>query len=136
MKGRTKNEIEYRETLVRYWLTKSKESLESAMDDLRALRLSNCVRALYYTCFYAFGAVLWKDGKAFKKHSAVRSALHRDFVKTGKLDAKWGRFYDIVFDSRQRGDYQPFVEFDTEQVERFVENSQGFVEQMKRLIDE
>ncbi|MDM8515337.1 HEPN domain-containing protein [Desulfobacterales bacterium HSG16] len=127
---------EQRKILIRYWMDKSEESLASAIDEFKANRLSTCVRAAYYACFYAFSAVLWNEGKVFKKHSAVRGALHRDFVKNSRLNAKWGRFYDIIFDSRQRGDYQPLVEFEPEQVERFIENSKGFVEQMRKLIEE
>jgi hypothetical protein len=122
--------------LIRYWMEKSEESLASAVSEFQADRLSTCVRAMYYACFYAFSAVLWKEGKAFKKHSAVRGSLHRDFVKPGRLDPAWGRLYDIIFDSRQRGDYQPLVQFDSEQVEHFIRDGQEFVEQMKRLLKE
>lgn len=62
--------------------------------------------------------------------------MHRNYVKTGKLSTGWGRFNDIIFDSRQRGDYQPLVEFEPEQVEQFIENSKGFIEQMRKLINE
>ena len=126
---------EQREILVRYWMEKSEESLASAISEFQAKRLSISVRTIYYACFYAFSAVLWNEGKVFRKHSAVRGALHRNFVKTGKLDMKWGRFYDIIFDSRQRGDYQPLVEFEPEQVKQFIEKSRGFVEQIKRLLE-
>ncbi len=127
---------EQRKLLTRYWMEKSEESLASSISEFQAKRLSTSVRAIYYACFYAFSAVLWNEGKVFKKHSAVRGALHRDFIKTGKLDAKWGHFYDIIFDSRQRGDYQPLVEFEPEQVRRFLEKSRGFVWQMKKLLKE
>jgi len=127
------DDIERRRVFIKYWMEKSWESLASAVDDYRSQRYSTCVRSAYYACFYALSAVLFSDGKAFKKHSAVRGALHRDFVKTGRLDAEWGRFYDIIFDSRQRGDYQPLVEFEPEQVEHLVEKSGKFIEQMRIL---
>ena len=69
-----------------------------------------------------------------KKHSGVRGLLHRDLIKTGTLDVAWGRFYDIIFDSRQRGDYQPMVEFESEQVQNFIGKARGFVEQMENIL--
>lgn len=123
------------EILVQYWLTKSEESLASAISELEAKRLFTCVRTSYYACFYALSAVLWNDGKAFKKHSAVRAALHRDYIKRGQIDPKWGRFYDIIFDSRQRGDYQPLTHFEYDQVQHLVDITQDFVQEIKRLIE-
>ena len=71
---------------------------------------------------------------AFKKHSGVRSILHREFIKTGLIDRSWGQFYDELFDSRQRGDYIPMVKFDPEQVKHYIHQSKGFVEVMKQFV--
>ena len=83
-------------TLIKYWMDKSRESLESASSEYRADRLSPAVRSTYYACFYALSAVLLQRGKILKKHSGVRGLLHRDLIKTGTLDVAWGRFYDII----------------------------------------
>ena len=71
---------------------------------------------IFTACFYGLTAVLYRQGKSFRKHTAVRAALHRDLIKTEKVDSKWGRFYNRVFDRRQEGDYEPLVTFDSEQV--------------------
>ena len=125
-----------KKALIKYWMEKSRESLESAYGDLEAGRLSPAVRSAYYACFYALSAILWSEGKTFKKHSGVRGALHRYLVKPGKIDASWGRFYDIIFDSRHRGDYHPMVRFDPEQVEGYIDRARDFVKQMESLIKE
>lgn len=56
------------ETVVRYWLEKAQEALESAKSEYKAGRLSFAVNRIYYACFYAVSAVLRERGKKFKKH--------------------------------------------------------------------
>jgi len=122
------------ETLVRYWLEKAQEALESAKSEYKAGRLSFAINRIYYACFYAVSAVLRERGKKFKKHKGVRSALHRDMVKNGVIEERWGRFYDDVFESRQRGDYQPIVSFESEQVEEYIRQADGFLKEMEKLL--
>jgi uncharacterized protein (UPF0332 family) len=124
----------HEEALIKYWMEKARESLESAESEYLAGRLSPAVNRVYYACFYAVSAVMQNQGKTFKKHKAVRSALHRDLVKTGLLDVSWGHFYEDVFDSRQRGDYQPIVNFEPEQVKELLDQAKGFVGEMEKLL--
>ena len=42
-------------------------------------------------------------------------------------------FYDDVFESRQRGDYQPIVSFEPEQVEEYIHLADGFLREMEKL---
>lgn len=57
-------------------------------------------------------------------------------VKSGKLDAHWGRFFDKVFENRHRGDDQEMVVFETRQVEEMVRQAMGFVREIRSLLDE
>jgi len=98
-------------------------------------RYVNAVRDAYFACFHAFSSVLLKSGKAFRKHKEVRSALHRDFIRMQKIDRKWGKHYDWLYDNRQKADYRPLVEFESEQVKEIIEQSQAFVEEIKRLLN-
>ncbi len=125
-----------KESLVAYWLEKAREDLESAADNLSAGRLSNTVRDAYFSCFHAFSAVLIEEGRSFRKHKEVRSSLHRDYVREGKIEVCWGKHYDWLFENRQKADYRPMVEFDTEQVKEIVEKSEGFLNETKKLLGE
>ncbi len=120
--------------LVDYWIEKSQEDLASAQDNLRAGRLPNAVRDAYFACFHAFSAVLLKSGKTFKKHKEVRAALHRNYIRSKKIDVQWGKHYDWLFDNRQKADYRPLVQFDSDQVKEIIEQSQVFLEKIKKLL--
>lgn len=134
MKKSQSGEEDYRKTLIQYWMEKARESMESAESDYKALRLSTAVRNMYYACFYALGAVLWKQGKSFKKHSGVRAAIHRELIKPGIIDVAWGEFYDLIFERRHKSDYEPLVSFTPDQVKELLEKSQGFISQIETLL--
>jgi uncharacterized protein (UPF0332 family) len=71
--------------------------------------------------------------RTFRKHSEVRSILHRDYVKGRKLAVEWGKHYDWLFDNRQKADYRPLVDFDIEQVKDILEKSEAFVREMRNM---
>ncbi len=130
------SEEENRDKVILYWMEKAREALDSARSEMRAGRFSFAVNRAYYACFYAASALLLKEKQRFKKHAGVRAAVHRAFVKTGRVTQAWGDFYDLVFDSRQRGDHQGLVAFQQEQAAELVDKAAGFVEEMKRLSEE
>ena len=80
--------------IIDYWVEKAGEDLASARDNLKSGRYQNAVRDAYFACFHAFSSVLIKEEKAFKKHKEVRSMLHRNFIRTKKIDSFWGKHYD------------------------------------------
>lgn len=120
--------------LMQYWLEKSKESLESARQEISADRLSFAVNRLYYACFYSASAALLMDHHTYKKHSGVRTAFHRSFIKTTRVHKSLGRLYDELFEARQRGDYLPFVTFEKAVVDEWQEQSDIFVQALSNLI--
>lgn len=105
---------EHRYELVNYWLEKAEESIQSASSEIENDRLSFAINRLYYALFYSMSAILTAKGDSYSKHSGVRAALHRDFIKTGKIDKQIGRLYDELFNARHQADYTPLVEFDKE----------------------
>ena len=122
-----KGKDHYKETLVKYWLEKSDESFSSALQDYEAGRYGVAIRNLYYACFYSLTSVLLKQGKKFKKHSGVRAEFHKSLIKTGKLNSKWGKFYDKVFDSRHESDYQPLKVIQADEVNELLSKTKDLL---------
>lgn len=119
--------------IVAYWMVKAKESLEAAEDELKANRVAFSVNRIYYACFYTVSAVLLQKGVKFKKHSGVRAAFHKYFVKTGLVSHDNGRFYDELFEARQRGDYIELVSFEKEQADEWLRYAKVFVNEVSLL---
>ena len=120
--------------IIDYWMEKAGEDLASARDNLKSGRYQNAVRDAYFACFHAFSSVLLKEGKTFKKHKEVRSMLHRDFIRSNKIDSSWGKHYDWLFDNRHKADYRPLIQFDADQVKEIVEESEAFIKEMAGLL--
>lgn len=74
--------------------------MASAKSELNAGRLSFSVNRLYYAMFYSVTAALAIKGEKYIKHSAVRAAFHRDFVRTEKVEKSIGKLYDELFHAR------------------------------------
>lgn len=121
----------HREAVVQYWWAKAEESLKSAERELAASSFNFAMNRIYYSAFYAVSAVLLKRQISFKKHSAVRSAFHSEFIKPGLLDVKWGKFYDRLFEDRQEGDYLALVEFESGYVKDKLNSRKKFLYAIK-----
>lgn len=124
-----------KEIIVKSWFEKANAVLQDARLLFQNGRLSSCVNRLYYAVFYSASAVLVSQGKKYGKHSAVRSAVHRDFVNSGLLDKEYGRMYDILLSRREQSDYQPLTVFSSDEVEIFLAKATEIVDAFKRIIE-
>jgi uncharacterized protein (UPF0332 family) len=124
------------ERIVAFWLGKAREALESARAEQVAGRSSFAANRAYYAAFYAASAAMLKLGRRFVRHSGLRRGVHRELVKGGLLDRKWGMVLDRLFESRQRADYLEMVEVDAEEAAAMIEQAEGFALEMERLIAE
>ncbi len=122
-----------RNEVINYWLEKAESSMLSAQRELDAGAYIYSVNRLYYTLFYAVSAVLLKKGVAFKKHSGVRAAFHRNIVKPGLMEIKWGKLYDQLFEDRHEGDYIALVEFNKDYVEFRLKECKAFLAELKKI---
>jgi uncharacterized protein (UPF0332 family) len=126
--------LERRAEVVRYWWSKSEESLASARRELEAGALSFAANRLYYATFYGVSAALLERQLSFKKHSGVRAAFHREFIKTGLLSTEGGKLYDQLFEDRQEGDYVALISFDREYIESQLAHCARFLDELRPLI--
>ena len=122
-------------TLVRYRLERAFETIEEARILLAGGHANTYVNRLYYACFYAVSALLLLQDKSFAKHSGIRSAFHREFVRSGMLSKELGHLYDRLFDNRQKADYADLVTFSPEEVSPWLDESVGFVRIIAELAE-
>ena len=117
---------------VDYVLFRASEA-RTALDDARAIfeigRVKPVVNRLYYACFHAASAVVCTTGASPKKHSSLLSAFGRDWVKTGRFPAQTAKLLRQLFDLRMQGDYGRAAMPTKEEVERLIEQAQGFLDE-------
>ncbi|MFT7033273.1 MAG: hypothetical protein ACJA2S_001779 [Cyclobacteriaceae bacterium] len=98
--------------------------IETARNTLDAAKVlaengfwNSVVNRLYYAAFYAVNSLLVKNEIYTKSHSGVKGQFSLLFIKSGKLDKKYGRLFAELYDWRQRGDYENLVDYTKEMVE-------------------
>lgn len=121
-------------TLVLYRLNRADESLEEALILLERDHTNTFVNRLYYACFYAVTALLLSKGLSSSKHSGVRALFHQNIVKNGLLNREMGKFYDKIFDTRQKGDYADLVYFEKKEVGSWFGEAKKFISSIKNII--
>lgn len=121
--------------LVAYRLERARQTLDEARLLLNAGHGNATVNRLYYACFYAVSALLLADGISTSRHTHLRSILHRDYVRSGRIPQEMGQHFDVLFDSRKEGDYADLVVFQTEAIRSWMERTEQFVQHVGGLID-
>ncbi len=77
---------------------------------------NSAVNRLYYSVFYSVNALLVQNEIHANSHSGIRSQFSLHFIKTGKLDKKYGVLFAELYDWRQKGDYDNIFDYDSESV--------------------
>ena len=95
---------------------------------------NTAVNRLYYACYYAVIALLIdKDIKA-QTHSGVRQMFGLHFVKSGLIDKESGKFYTDIFDMRQTGDYDDYIDFRKEDVLDLIDPANELISKIEMLL--
>jgi len=123
-------------TIIKYRMERAKEAIEEAEILFDSGHINSYVNRLYYACFYAVSALLLRKGISTSKHSHLRSLLHREFVRDDSIPKELGKHFDLLFDSRQAGDYADLVEFKANEVSDWLAQSKKFVSHVEILLSE
>ena len=99
-------------------------------------RWNATVNRLYYSCFYAIIALLYKDGIETQTHEGVRKQFGLKFVKTGIIDKEYGKLFTKLFDYRLKGDYGDFFDFDQELVDPLIKPVEELLDIIKNRISD
>ncbi len=76
-----------------------------AVGVLKEVSPDSAASRLYYAVFYAVSALFKLEGKDFRKHSGLESAVHKDLVHTGRWEPSLGKAYTAIYELRYTGDY-------------------------------
>ena len=120
--------------LVKYRLTKARETYNEVSILVKNELWNTAVNRLYYSCFYAVIALLAENNIEVLSHSGARQMFGLHFIKTGKIDPESGRFLARLFDLRQTGDYDDFMDFDREKVMELLEPADQLISTIERLL--
>jgi hypothetical protein len=121
-------------TLIAYRMERARGAVEEAKILFDADHINAYINRLYYACFYAISALLLTKNLSTSKHGYLRSLMHREFVKTGLIPKELGGHFDLLFDSRLKGDYADFASFKADEVSGWLAETQRFIDHAESLI--
>ena len=113
---------------------RAQESLAAARTLLHEGYADYAASRAYYAAFYAASALLLSMGLGFKKHSSVIAAVHREFVRSGKLPPQAGKALNRLFELRGLGDYGEQEHVSEPDARKAIELAEGFIRHVESLI--
>ena len=122
------------EANIKYRLERAEGSFEEAVFLAEKKRWNTVVNRLYYSCFYAVIALLLKSNIKATTHTGTRNQFGLYFIKTQKIDQKFGKLYTKLFDFRQKGDYGDMFDFTEEEVSPLIPKVPEFLSEIKKHI--
>lgn len=126
---------EDRSILIQYRVNKATDTLNEVPLLIANELWNTAVNRLYYACYYAVIALLIQNRIEATTHAGVRQMLGQHFVKNALLEIELGKFYSYLFNMRQTGDYEDFMDFTREDVEDLILPATSFIEAIKQLIN-
>ena len=117
--------------------------LQSAKETLKAAKLlaenshwNSVINRLYYSCFYAISALLYKYDINANSHAGLKHQFTLHFIKTGLIDKESGRLFVELFDWRQKVDYGDFYDFDKGKTMPLFKHVETLIERVESLIND
>lgn len=121
-------------SLIKGYMDKAKKKLEVAKKLLREKEYEDAVSRAYYAVFHAAQAVLLTEGLSAGTHQGVVTLFGLHFIKTGRIDKKFGRFLTNLKDDRENGDYGLFSVIDEETAVESIDEADKFIKEMQRYL--
>lgn len=106
---------------------KANRALKAA-EALVTIDADSSVSRAYYAAFHAVTALFATEEQYFTKHSAIRSALHKELIKTGIWKKSLGTDYDYLMDLREIGDYGGLREVTAKDAKRAIDCAKNILE--------
>ncbi len=122
------------EDYINYRIEKAKNTLNE-IDILIENQLWNtAINRMYYACYYTVGALLLKIGIKTSTHAGLKHNFGQHFINTGIIDKSLGKHYSELFEKRQKGNYDDFIDFDKNTILELFEPSKQPIEKIAELL--
>ena len=67
-------------------------------------------------------------------HSGVRQMFGLHFIKTGIIENELGKFYTDIFDMRQTGDYDDYIDFKKTDVLDLIKPANRLISKIEEIL--
>ena len=123
-----------RKAVVKFRLEKARDTFTEIPVQMGNKFYRTAANRLYYACYYAATALLINDGYETHTHSGVKTLLGLHYFGENKIEKSFGKMYRQLFNLRQTGDYEDWININEEDVKSFIEPAEKFIAEIELLI--
>jgi uncharacterized protein (UPF0332 family) len=123
-----------KELLIKLQKEKSYKMLSDANDMVDQQRWDLAANRFYYACYHMLQALFISRGISAKSHDGSLTHLGQDFIISGQIDKKFGRFFSRMVQLRHKADYNSIAEVTKDEVLEMQPLSKEFIEQVESVI--
>jgi len=120
--------------IIKYRIEQSKKAIEEIPFQIENKYYTTAVNRMYYGMFYSLTALALLYKFETSKHLQLIGWFNKTFIKPNIIDFKHGNSIRNIFEKRQKGDYEPFIEFSEIEVLTMYENMKNFISAIEKFI--
>ncbi len=120
--------------LIKLQTEKSERFLREGDEMLQMKHWDMAANRYYYACYHMVHAIFITKGITTKTHDGTLTELGKNFIVTGLLDKRFGRFYARMIQLRIKADYNSIAEVTEDEVLEMAPLSHEFVDSLKPLL--
>ena len=124
-----------RTTLIKHRLKQAEETILDVKLLIDNDRLRSAVNRIYYGMFYSLLALGLANKFETSKHSQLIGWFNKMFINKGLIDNKFGKIINRAFNRRTKSDYDTYVEFDKETVNKMFVEMKEFISEIKGFLN-
>ena len=124
------------EDYIRYRIERADETLLEVESHLNNGFWNTAINRMYYACFYAVSALLVKNNVEVSSHAGVRQQFGQLYVKPGIIDRDLGKHFTELFEKRNRGDYNDFIDYNENEARELLPKTAVLIQRIKSLLNE
>ena len=121
--------------LIKLQTEKAHRFLQEADDMVLHKRWDLAANRFYYAGYHIVHAAFITRNIATKTHDGTLTELGRQFIMTGQLDKKYGRFFARMIQLRIKADYNSIADITEDEVLELAPLSHDFVKAVGGLVN-
>jgi hypothetical protein len=123
-----------REILIQYRIDQADQTIGEVSKLIEMDLLNVAVNRIYYGIFYSLTALALRFEFSSSKHGQLIGWFNQTFIKTQKIEVKYGKIIRDAFKNRSDGDYAPFISFSKDDVQDMQEDMIDFIERINSYL--
>lgn len=121
--------------LITYRVEQAKGAISEIEILIEKNLLSLAINRIYYGMFYMLLALSLKNGFKTSKHNQLIGWFNKEFVKTGRIEKRFGKIVNTGFEDRTDSDYGIFVQFNKDEVISKFNDMKVFIIELEKIIN-